>query len=608
LRNGLALGENSADGALGLAVSENLAAPSALTPELQSAFELELAETNRRRLLALTPLVATMHALHIAWFYTPVAKRPLTDPRVLIWHDGIVLAHLCTLVPALLLGVYLFVGGRKPAPAWPGVFAATLYLLHGAVVAAIDQLAVTAVTPFLAYALGLIVVLALTPRAAVFAYGVGLCAFVAGIAIMQQSASARGAILPNGFSTVAVSIAATVLLYGARRRDFAQRLTIEEQRKALTQLNLGLERRVEEQVSEIVARAKEVELLNAQLQTQVRERSTELAKALAKLAERRRDDGKLRRGVVLGERFEIEGLLGEGGMGVVYQALDRHSGARVAIKVVQAVTSQIDAVQRFLREARAAAAITHPGVVRMLQVDVTDDGTLFQAQELVAGDDLELRVRRGTCWDPCVVARLCATLFDALAAAHARGIVHRDVKPGNVMITRAEPGLKLLDFGISKLYEDALGDSGATRTGTILGTPAYMPPEQLVASSEASDRVDVYAAGVIAFQLLTGRFPFELERAVANDPLGQLGAPAPNARELEPNVPAELAELVAACLATRPEARPAAAEMALRLSAFADQRKTPALPELERSGLVFDLEQTRALSAPTLAGPSSRPA
>jgi serine/threonine-protein kinase len=396
-------------------------------------------------------------------------------------------------------------------------------------------------------------------------------------------------------------------MYSARRRDFVQRVTIEEQRQALAQLNAGLERRVADQVSEIVARAQEVERLNAQLQAQVRERSMELARALEKLAQQRDDAGKLKRGVVLGGRFEIEGVLGEGGMGVVYQALDQSSGARVAIKVVHAGSSQLDAVHRFLREARVVATITHPGIVRMLHVDVSDDGTLFQAQELVAGDALELRLRRGARWDPHVVARLSATLLDALAAAHALGIVHRDVKPSNMMITLGEPGLKLLDFGISKLYEDGLADDGYTRTGTILGTPAYMAPEQVIGAEQTSDRVDVYAAGVILFQMLTGKYPFEessTPRVLAHN---HVAVPAPDVRSLEPEVPEALADLVALCLSKDPDARPSAAEMALRLGAFADANATPALPQLERSGLVYDLERARAVSAPTLAGPSYRP-
>jgi serine/threonine-protein kinase len=578
-----------------------------VAPERQPQFEREIAETNRGRMLALMPLVAIGHVIHIAVFYEPAARRAQLSPQVLQWHDGIAVTHLVTMLPSLVLGAWLFARRRKPAPAWLGAAVASWYLLHGAVVAGIDQLAVTAITPFMGYCLGMAVILVLPLRASLLAYGVGLASFVTAITAMQPDAAKRLAIMPNGISITAVSVVLSFVLYSARRRDFVQRVTIEEQRQALAQLNAGLERRVADQVSEIVARAQEVERLNAQLQAQVRERSMELARALEKLAQQRDDEGKLKRGVVLGGRFEIEGVLGEGGMGVVYQALDQSSGARVAIKVVHAGSSQLDAVHRFLREARVVATITHPGIVRMLHVDVSDDGTLFQAQELVAGDALELRLRRGARWDPHVVARLSATLLDALAAAHALGIVHRDVKPSNMMITLGEPGLKLLDFGISKLYEDGLADDGYTRTGTILGTPAYMAPEQVIGAEQTSDRVDVYAAGVILFQMLTGKYPFEessTPRVLAHN---HVAVPAPDVRSLEPEVPEALADLVALCLSKDPDARPSAAEMALRLGAFADANATPALPQLERSGLVYDLERARAVSAPTLAGPSYRP-
>jgi hypothetical protein len=553
------------------------------------------------------PLVAIGHAIHVAVFYTSGARRAQLEPRIVQWRDGIAVAHLATLLPVLVLGAWLFARRRKPAPHWLAALVATWYLMHGAAVAGIDQLVVTAITPFLGYCLGMAIVLVLSPRATLLAYVIGLAGFVSAIMALQESASARLAILPNGISTAAVSVAMAFVLYSARRRDFVQRVTIEEQRQALSQLNVGLERRVADQVSEIVLRAQEVERLNAQLQVQVRERSMELARALEKLAQQRGDDGKLRRGVLLGGRFEIEGVLGEGGMGVVYQGLDRSSGARVAIKVVHAGSSQLDAVHRFLREARAVATVAHPGIVRMLHVDVSDDGTLFQAQELVAGDVLEQRLRRGARWDAHVVARLCATLLDALAAAHALGIVHRDVKPSNMIITLAEPGLKLLDFGISKLYEDGLGDDGYTRTGTILGTPAYMAPEQVVAGTEMSDRVDVYAVGVILFQMLTGKYPFEessTPRALAHN---HVAVAAPDARALEPAVPEQLAALVALCLRKDPDARPSAAEMAQRLARFADENATPSLLQLERNGVLYDLERVRTVSAPTLAGPSYRP-
>ena len=457
------------------------------------------------------------------------------------------------------------------------------------------------------YCLGMAVILALAPRAALLVYSIGLCAFCAAIATMQESANARLAIYPNGVSTVLVSLTLAWLLYAARRREFVQRLTIEEQRQALAVLNAGLERRVAEQVSEIVARAEEVERLNTQLQAQVRERSTELALALAKLAPQH-GDARLAPGVLLGDRFQVEGILGEGGMGVVYSGIDRSTRARVAIKVVQATSSQMDAVQRFLREARAAATVAHPAIVRVLHVDVSGDGTLFQVQELVEGEVMQSRLRRGARWDPGIVARLCSTLFDALSAAHALGIVHRDVKPGNIMLTMSEPGMKLVDFGISKLYEDALAEDHGTRTGTILGTPEYMAPEQVVATRDTTDRVDVYATGVLMFQLLTAKLPFEDSATPRGLVHNHIASVPPDARALEPAVPDALADCVAQCLRKDPDQRPSAAELSQRLRAFADTCGTPALDELERRGALHDVDFSSAVNAPTVAARSFSPA
>src|SRR5262249_9113972 len=145
---------------------------------------------------------------------------------------------------------------------------------------------------------------------------------------------------------------------------------------------------------------------------------------------------------------------------------------------------------------------------------ISDDGLLFQAQELVDGEPLARQVSRA--WNPGDAARLGAVLCDALAAAHAVAVVHRDVKPENVMLTTSAPGLKLLDFGIAKLYAAVQGHGAEdmTRTGAIVGTPAYMAPEQALGAI-VTDRADVYAAGVILFRLLSERLPFEAESASA---------------------------------------------------------------------------------------------
>ena len=537
------------------------------------------------------------HALHVAVFGTFGAARAATAPAVLQWRDGVAAVHAVTFALAAGLGILALGRRRRASPSQTlGPLLAALYLLHGAVIAAVDQLQVTSVTPFVGYALGIAVIVPLRPRVAALLDAAALAVFVAGVVALQPSATARLAELPNGVSIIAVSLTLAIVSDGARRRDFLQRRTIEEQAEALRQLNAGLERRIEAQVSETVKRAEQVETLNAQLTAQVRARSAELSMALSKLARQRDETGALRPGVVLGDRFEVQESIGEGGMGVVYSGLDRTTRERVAIKVIQASsTRQLDAMHRFLREAASAAAVTHPAVVRMLHVDVSEDGMLFQVQELVQGVTLQQRIRAGHRWDPGVAARIISVLCDALAAAHARGIVHRDVKPGNVMLTSVAPGMKLLDFGIAKLYEDALSVDGGTSTGAILGTPAFMAPEQVASEVDVTDRADVYAVGVILFQLLTGKSPFG-EATPRQTLLNQVMLTPPGARELEPEVPVEMANLVAACLRKEPGQRPSAAEAADTLGRMADARHTAPLQDIEPR----DLDAARAEQQPTV--------
>jgi serine/threonine-protein kinase len=232
----------------------------------------------------------------------------------------------------------------------------------------------------------------------------------------------------------------------------------------------------------------------------------------------------------------------------------------------------------------------------MLHVDVSDDGMLFQVQELVEGVTLQQRVRPGHRWEPSTVARVGAVLCEALAAAHARGVIHRDVKPANVMLTRDAPGLKLLDFGIAKLYEHTLAGDAATRTGAILGTPAFMAPEQIDGTAEVTDRSDVYAVGVILFLLSTGKFPFG-DATPRRMLLNHLLLRPPDVRDLEPSVPKGVAELVARCLLKEAPERPPAADAARDLAAFADG--APALHALEQAGSVRDTEAVRGENQPT---------
>ena len=437
------------------------------------------------------------------------------------------------------------------------------------------------VTPFVGYCLGAAIVVYFTPAVALLVYAIGLSTFVPAVVMMQPSPSGRLAALPNGF-TAFLSVVLSWVLYVARQRDFMQRKTIEEQRAALAELNVGLERRVDEQVAEIVQRAREVEELNAQLAVKVRERSAELSIALAKLAQQATDRA-MPRGLVLGDRFEIDEMLGSGGMGAVYSGVDQTNGARVAIKVIRASTSQeLDALRRFIREAGTAARVEHPAVVRMIHVDVSDDGMLFQAQELVEGETLQRRLRRGHRWEGACRAARVGPVRSARGGSRSGGRPsRREAGQRDAHQQRAGPEAPRFRHP-SKLYDDAHEDEGATRTGAILGTPAYMAPEQVSGRERVTDRADVYAVGVILFLMLTGHLPFE--EITRRAPLRAVLLDAPDVRSLRADAPEALAQLAAQCLARDPGSRPDARLLARELAAFADGEGVGALDALERTG------------------------
>ncbi|MGZ3443026.1 MAG: protein kinase domain-containing protein, partial [Polyangia bacterium] len=455
-------------------------------------FADEIAAVNRRRLLVMAPLMTLVHLAHVTLFHVSSPARATLSADVVRWRDGLVVAHGWMIVYCVVVGTIAWRTRRPLLLRLLGPLTATAYLVHGAICTGLDQIVVSNVTAYVGYCIGIAVIIALTPLTSIVAYAIGAGALVTAMLTFQRSAGARLSSLPNCATLTLVGVTISWILYAARRRELQGKRVIDRQREELAELNAGLERRVEAQVAEIVERAHEVAELNAQLQAQVVARSRELSLALSKLAKQREGEAQLGRGTVLGGRFVVEEIIGQGGMGAVYAGVDRGSGARVAIKVIQATSSrQLDALRRFIREAGATATVTHPAVVRMLHVDVSDDGLLFQVQELVVGETLTRRL--GLPWPPGEAARLGAVLAEALAAAHAEGVVHRDVKPDNVMLTTTAPGLKLLDFGIAKLYDAVTGAEDTTRAGLILGTPAYMAPEQVAGSKDVTDRADVYS-------------------------------------------------------------------------------------------------------------------
>jgi serine/threonine-protein kinase len=218
-------------------------------------------------------------------------------------------------------------------------------------------------------------------------------------------------------------------------------------------------------------------------------------------------------GTILEGKYRIERLLGAGGMGSVWIGEHTLLGRPVAVKVLDksAATRDATAVQRFLREAQTAARLRSDHIVDVLDVGRLEDGTPFLVMELLEGEPLSARIRTGRL-SQASAADLVDQLLAGLSAAHDAGVIHRDIKPDNCFIVRkaGRDHLKLLDFGISKVAGDAR-EMRMTRTGVVMGTPYYMAPEQARGAKEIDHRCDLYAAGAILYECVTGRVPFDAE-------------------------------------------------------------------------------------------------
>jgi serine/threonine-protein kinase len=217
-------------------------------------------------------------------------------------------------------------------------------------------------------------------------------------------------------------------------------------------------------------------------------------------------------GTILARRWRVGAKLGEGGMGEVYAADTLAGGARVAIKVLRPeFVADRDVLQRFLEEARTATRLTHPNIVRVLEGAQAEDGSPFLVMELLDGVPLGAYTQNGGRVPLPQAVPILQGILAGLAAAHAQGIVHRDLKPDNVLLTRDATGtfvVKILDFGIAKVMDVAGGMGVRTRTGVFLGTPAYMSPEQARNARDVDQRADLWSAGILFYEMLTGRAAF----------------------------------------------------------------------------------------------------
>jgi serine/threonine protein kinase len=272
--------------------------------------------------------------------------------------------------------------------------------------------------------------------------------------------------------------------------------------------------------------------------------------------------------------YRIERLLGSGGMGAVYAATHTGIARQVAIKVLHAEhAADPEFAWRFLNEARAVNVIQHPNIVDIYDVGQLPDGAAYLVMEYLQGQPLSTRMRWSGGRLGHATLRFARQIASALAAAHAQGIIHRDLKPENVMIV-GDPEMpageraKVLDFGLAKLGPAARARDDVARTAEyiIVGTPTYMAPEQCRAE-EVNDRADVYALGVILYQLLAGKPPFVGRGAAELLGMHQFVQPAPLAT-IDPHLSPRLAGLVHAMLAKAPDARPSMSAVAAELDAI----------------------------------------
>lgn len=252
--------------------------------------------------------------------------------------------------------------------------------------------------------------------------------------------------------------------------------------------------------------------------------------------------------------YRVLGELGKGGMGYVFRAEDTVLERPVALKVMnKKIASTPNSRDRFLQEARAMAAVHHDNVVVIFEVG-TNDGTPFMAMEMLRGETLEAVNTRGTSRDYETIIRYASQIARGLAAAHAKGIVHRDIKPANIWIEEDSERIKILDFGLA-LAQSPLDELAGP--GSVCGTPGYLTPEQ-ARSDPLDDRSDLYSLGVVLYEMATGRIP--IQRPAIAEQLVALLTHAPKPiRELNPDIPQPLADLIHALLAKEPSDRPASA-------------------------------------------------
>jgi serine/threonine protein kinase len=273
------------------------------------------------------------------------------------------------------------------------------------------------------------------------------------------------------------------------------------------------------------------------------------------------DDIRSRLVGALGDTLQLGELLGMGGFAAVFRAHDPRLRRDVAVKVLDpALGVTADLEERFLREARIVAGVEHPHIVPVYAAE-SRDGLLYLVMRLLPGRPLSERIARDGALAPTEAARIAHEVAGALAFAHQRGVIHRDIKPENILLD-GSGNASVTDFGVSLVIG---GQDSETARGMSVGTPAYMSPEQALAEG-IDGRSDVYALGLVLFEMLTGRVPF-VGRTVQELMAMHIAAPPPRVSTLRPETPAPLVDAVDRMLAKHPEGRPEADAVVRALTA-----------------------------------------
>lgn len=291
------------------------------------------------------------------------------------------------------------------------------------------------------------------------------------------------------------------------------------------------------------------------------------------------------------EGYRITNLIGKGGMGVVYQAVHEGIGQRAAVKILfSEFSTDVDAVSRFVAEARAASRVRHGGLVKIFYSGRLEDGTAYIMMEFLDGETIEERRRRlakeGRRMELGTILRIGQQIASALSAVHREGIVHRDLKPANIILV-ADPEItggeriKVVDFGIAK-FDRAATEISKTTVGRFLGTALYASPEQCQMAGEVGPLADVYSLGIMLYELVAGRPPFEADQPGTIIGMHLFMQPTP-LWEVAPEVPEPLHRLIHQMLAKAPGKRPSMDEVYSRLSSI----------KTERPGLLWRLRRDR---------------